>query len=65
MNYRGKRRLVPLGLCRVCGMDAGVRKMINKVPEEFFVECQICGFKTKRHKSLQHATRDWNGGNHE
>ena len=62
MNYHGKRRLVPLGLCRECGMDSGVRKMVNKVPEEFFVECQSCGFKTRRHKSMPHATREWNGG---
>ena len=61
MNYHGKHKLVPLGLCRVCGMDAGIRKITTTVPEEHFVVCEVCGFKTKRHKSMPHATRKWNG----
>ncbi len=61
MNANGRYRPGPLGLCRVCGMDAGIRKITMDVPELHFVECEVCGFKTKRHKSMAHATREWNG----
>ena len=62
MNYHRKYRRTALNVCRKCGMDSGIRKVTDSVPEEYFVECEICGFKTKRHKSLPHATREWNGG---
>jgi len=62
MNSHGRYRHVPLGLYRVCGMDSGIRKITTTVPEEHFVVCEVCGFKTKRHKSMAHATREWNGG---
>ena len=61
MNYRGKNKMTELKECRVCGMDAGERMVTVKVPEEFFVQCMICGFKTKPHKSQSAATKEWNG----
>lgn len=60
MNKLGKYKWTELKTCRVCHMDAGERMVTDTVPEEFFVECQICGFKTKKYKSQQHATREWN-----
>lgn len=65
MNYRGKYDRTELKTCRVCGMDAGERMVTERVPEQFFVVCRICGHKTKPHKTQAHATREWNGGNHE
>lgn len=65
MNARGKYYPRPLKHCRVCGMDAGIRKVTVSVPEQHLVVCEVCGFKTKRHKSQAHATREWNGGRHE
>lgn len=60
MNAYGRYRPNPLNHCRVCGMDAGIRKITESVPERHFVVCEICGFKTKLHKSQAHATREWN-----
>ena len=60
MNYRGKYNRAPLNTCRVCGMDAGERMVTLKVPEEFFVQCMVCGYKTKRHKTQSAATKEWN-----
>lgn len=60
MNYRGLNKREPLPTCPVCGMDAGERMVTLKVPEEFFVQCFVCGFKTKRHKSQSAATKEWN-----
>lgn len=61
MNKKDKKWYAPLKHCCACGMDAGARRVVvSKVPEEYFVECQICGFKTKRHTTLNAATREWN-----
>ena len=62
MNYKGHYTRTPLHLCRVCGMDAGQRMVTTTTPERFFVVCQICGFKTRPHKSQNAATKEWNGG---
>lgn len=60
MNFRGQYKRTELKPCRVCDMDAAERMVTETVPEKFFVVCQICGFKTKPHKSQAHATREWN-----
>ena len=65
MNYRGIYRNVPLSLCRKCGMDSGVRKVTDTAIEQYFVECESCGFKTKYHKSQGAASKEWNGGKNE
>lgn len=62
MNHRGKTKFTELRECKICGMDSGIRKVTNSVPEQFFVVCETCGHKTKMHKSLAHATREWNRG---
>ena len=62
MNHLGKYRWIELGPCPECGMYDGERMVTLKVPEEFFVQCMACGYKTKKHKSQPHATREWNGG---
>ena len=61
MNSYGKTRYTPLNVCRICGMDTGVRVIVNGNPEEFYIKCQICGIETKRCKSMNAATRLWNG----
>ena len=60
MNYGGKHKPVQLNTCPVCGMDGGERMVTLKVPEEFFVQCMVCGFKTKRCKTQSAATKAWN-----
>ena len=62
MNYRGLYKRVELKECPKCGMDAGKRMVTTNVPELFYVVCEVCGHKTKAHKSQSHATREWNGG---
>lgn len=62
MNYRGRYNRTPLPPCRVCGMDAGARKVTETVPEKFFVVCGVCGFKTRPHANQSAATREWKGG---
>ena len=61
MTYRGKYKREPLAPCRVCEMDAGERMVTMTVPEEFFVQCMCCGFKTKRYSTQSAATKEWNG----
>lgn len=60
MNKKGKNWYKPLKVCRVCGMDAGERMVTLKVPEEFFVQCMVCGYKTRRCKTQSAATLEWN-----
>ena len=60
MNANGKYRYVTLKHCRVCGMDAGIRKVTMNMPERHLVVCEVCGYKTKLHKDQAHATREWN-----
>ena len=60
MHYHGQYQHRELKHCRVCGMDAGARKVTVKSPERFYVVCEICGFKTRPHKSQSAATREWN-----
>ena len=62
MNYRGKYKRVPLRECRICGMDAGERKVTEEEPARYFVVCECCGFKTKPHKTQSAASKEWNGG---
>ena len=61
MNRKGKQNYTELQTCPVCEMDAGVRKMTVTVPEQFFVVCECCGFKTRPHKTQGAATLEWNG----
>ena len=60
MNYHGQNNFTKLKHCRVCGMDSGVRKVTVKVPEKFFVVCEVCGYKTRPHNTQSGATREWN-----
>ena len=60
MNYHGQHKYTELKPCRVCGMSAGARKVTVKVPEKFFVVCEVCGYKTRPHESQSSATREWN-----
>lgn len=60
MNYGGRPRRTELKHCRVCGMDSGVRKVTVKVPEKFYVVCEVCGYKTGPHTTQSGATREWN-----
>lgn len=61
MNNRGRYKLKPLNHCPVCGMDSGTRKIVISNPERYFVLCESCGHKTKKHANVAHATREWNG----
>lgn len=60
MNYHGQHKYSQLKVCRVCGLDAGARKVSVKHPDRFYVVCEICGYKTRPHSSLAAATREWN-----
>ena len=60
MNFRGQNKFGELKHCRVCGMDSGVRKVTVKLPERFYVVCEVCGYKTRPHTSQSGATREWN-----
>ena len=60
MNYHGNNNYRELKHCRVCGMDSGVRKVTVKIPEKFFVVCEVCGYKTRPHNTQGGATREWN-----
>ncbi len=62
MNYKGIFHHTPLNPCRVCGMDAGERMVTETVPEQWFVVCRVCGFKTRGKPSKSAASREWNGG---
>lgn len=60
MNYRGQRTRAHLPVCPVCGMDSGERMVADgKVPEEYYVVCQVCGFRTKPHPTPNAAGREW------
>lgn len=53
-------RRIELPTCPACGMDAGFRKMNpNKEPPDFYIVCQICGFRTRPRASLSAATKEW------
>ena len=60
MNYGGRYRRMEPKPCRVCGMYSGIRKVTTKVPEKFFVVCEVCGYKTHPHNTQSGATREWN-----
>ena len=60
MNYPGQHKFGKLKVCRMCGMDAGVRKVTVKDPERFFVVCEVCGYKTRPHATQNSATKEWN-----
>lgn len=62
MNYKGLYHYTQLKNCRICGMDAGERMVSETVPEQFYVVCKVCGFKTHPHKNQTAATKEWNGG---
>lgn len=59
MNYRGLGFRLDLMECPICGMDAGRRMVTEEVPEQFYVGCEICGFKTKPCKTQSAATNEW------
>lgn len=65
MNGRGRNYFSNLQVCKACGMDAGIRMVTDTVPEEFYVVCQICGYKTRKHSTQSAATNEWTrrGGN--
>lgn len=51
---------IELPTCPACGMDSGNRMMNpNKEPPDFYIVCQICGFRTRPHVSLSAATKEW------
>lgn len=60
MRYHRHKQWTELKHCRVCGMDAGVRKVTVKHPEKFYVVCEVCGYKTMPHSTQAGATREWN-----
>ena len=62
MTYNGKHRFHELNNCPKCNRFAGRRKIRNSIPEEFFVVCEVCGYKTKGHTTQHAATREWNRG---
>ena len=59
MNYRGVYKRQDLAECPVCGMDAGKRMMTGREPEQYYVVCEICGFKTRPHPTQSAATNEW------
>lgn len=59
-HYHHQQKWSDLKLCRVCGMDSGVRKVTVRHPEKFYVVCEVCGYKTRPHSSQAAATREWN-----
>ncbi|MBQ9733948.1 MAG: hypothetical protein IJV74_06915 [Clostridia bacterium] len=61
MNYRGQKKCKPLPPCRVCDLDGGLRMVTDTVPEQYYIVCQVCGFRTKKHPTRAAATRDWSG----
>ena len=60
MNYHGQQKYGELKVCRMCGMDSGIRKVTIKYPERFFVVCEVCGYKTRPQPTQSGATREWN-----
>lgn len=52
-------RRIELPTCPSCEMDSGIRMMSTKEPPDFYIVCQICGFKTRPCASLSAATKDW------
>ena len=60
MNYYCQRMWQGLKVCRMCGMDAGARKVTVKYPEKFYVVCENCGYKTRPHSTQNAATNEWN-----
>lgn len=59
MTYAPRKKRDPLPPCPACGMDSGVRKVSVTIPEQFFVICESCGFKTRPHKTAGAATQEW------
>lgn len=60
MNKYGKNHCRELPPCRVCGLDGGLR-MMTENPEQYFIVCQVCGFRTKKFTTRAGATRSWGG----
>ena len=63
MNYHKQYKQHKYGelkVCRVCGLNAGARKVSVKHPDHFYVVCEICGYKTRPHSTVAGATREWN-----
>lgn len=59
MSNRRSRRYHDLPECPICGMDSGKRMMTNHEPAQFFVVCEVCGFRTKPCNSQGAATQNW------
>ena len=64
MNSQGRIRshASPLKLCPACGMDGAVRRFIDDggAEEKHFVQCDVCGFKTRICHTARAAARAWN-----
>ena len=60
MKYHHQHKYSALKVCRVCGLDAGARKVGAKHPDHHYVVCEICGYKTRPHSTMAGATREWN-----
>lgn len=48
--------------CPICGMDSGVRKITDTVPEKCYVICETCGYKAGPCKSMSSAVSEWKKG---
>lgn len=53
----------PLPPCKCCGMCSGLRMMTDTEPQEFFVICEVCSYKTRKHPTQNAATREWSRRN--
>ena len=36
-------------------------EVTRRVLEQYYIVCQVCGFRTKKHPTRAAATRDWSG----
>lgn len=59
MTYHGKYKRMELPECPVCGMYAGKRMMSETEPPQYYVVCEVCGFKTRPHPTQSAASHEW------
>lgn len=59
MTYLGKYKRMKLPECPVCDMDSGKRMMTENEPVNYYVVCEVCGFKTRPHPTQSAATNEW------
>lgn len=60
MNGRNVYFRFALPCCPKCGMDSGRRMAALTNPEQYFVVCEACGFRTRPHPTQSSATYEWN-----